>query len=263
MRSNPVKEALARGEAALGTMVTEFTTPGIARLAAGAGADFVLFDLEHSGYDYDRMRGVLAAAEASAAVPFLRVPDADYNYVARGLDIGALGVMVAAVESAEEAASIAAAARFPPAGRRGFGLLLQRDEFEPEGLAATLAKVNESTMTLAQIESRAGLEAVEEIAAVEGIDVLWIGHFDLSASLGIPGEFSSPQFVAAVDRVLAAAEACGKHVGMVCGSVDEGAELLARGFRLLAYSIDIVLYQDALREGLAGLAASRIGARVG
>jgi 2-dehydro-3-deoxyglucarate aldolase/4-hydroxy-2-oxoheptanedioate aldolase len=118
-------------------------------------------------------------------------------------------------------------------------------------------------MTLAQIESRAGLEAVEEIAAVEGIDVLWIGHFDLSASLGIPGEFSSPQFVAAVDRVLAAAEACGKHVGMVCGSVDEGAELLARGFRLLAYSIDIVLYQDALREGLAGLAASRTGAGVG
>ena len=259
MRSNPVKEALARGEVAFGTMVTEFATPGVARLAAGAGAEFILFDLEHTGYDYERMRNVLAAAEASYVVPFLRVPDADYQFVSRGLDIGALGVMVASVESAEEAASIAAAARFPPAGRRGFGLVLQRDDFLPAGLAATLEHVNEATMTLVQIETAAGLDAVEQIAKVDGIDVLWIGHFDLSASLGIPGDFANVRFRDAVDRVLAAGEASEKPVGMVCSSVEEGAELVSRGFRLLAYSIDIILYQDALRDGISRLEGVREG----
>lgn len=244
-------------------MVSEFTTPGIGRLAAGAGAEFILFDLEHTGYEYDRMRGVLAAAEASDVVPFLRVPDADYQFVSRGLDIGALGVMVASVESAEEAASIAAAARFPPLGRRGFGLLLQRDDFLPEGLAATLAHVNETTMTLAQIETAAGLEAVEEIAAVDGIDVLWIGHFDLSASLGIPGDFASDTFQRAVDRVLAAGAANGKPVGIVSATVDEGCEALDRGFRLVGYTIDILLYQDSLREGITRLTGHRDGLQPG
>ncbi len=259
MRTNPVKEALARGEVALGTMVTEFATPGIARLASGAGAEFILFDLEHTGYDYERMRNVLAAAEARNVVPFLRVPDADYQFVSRGLDIGALGIMVASVESAEEAASIAASARFPPVGKRGFGLLLQRDDFLPEGLPATLEHVNATTMTLTQIETAAGLDAVEQIAAVDGVDVLWIGHFDLSASLGIPGDFANARFRDAVDRVLAAGEKSGKPVGMVCSSVEEGAALLRRGFRLLAYSIDVLLYQDALRAGLSRLSDVRDG----
>jgi 2-keto-3-deoxy-L-rhamnonate aldolase RhmA len=256
VRENAVKRTLGAGGVALGTMVTEFTTPAIAQLAAGAGADFVLFDLEHSGYGSERMRTALAAARAFAAVPLLRVANADYHLVAGGLDLGALGVMAPRVESAAEARTVVEAARFPPEGRRGFGLLLERDEFEPAGLAATLAKVNAETLVLVQIETAAGLERVDEIAAVAGMDVLWIGHFDLTASLGIPGDFASPRYHDAVERVLAAGSAAGKPVGMVCSSVEEGAFLLERGFRLLAYSIDLLLYQDALRAGLAGLRAA-------
>jgi len=237
-------------------MVAEFATPGIARLAAGAGAEFVLFDLEHSGYGIERMRAVLAAARASDVTPFLRVPDAAYDLVARGLDIGALGLMVPAVESVEEARLIAESARFPPLGRRGFGLVF-RDDWEPEGVPATLEKANAETIVLAQIETAAGVDAVEEIAAVEGIDVLWIGHFDLSASLGVPGDFSSAAYGDAVDRILAAGAAAGTPVGMVCGSVEEGRRLLERGFRLLAYSFDLWIYQDALRAGIEGLAQAR------
>ncbi len=259
MRENPVKRALADGGVVIGTMVTEFATPGIARLAAGAGAEFVLFDLEHTGYDVERMRGVLAAAEASRVVPFLRVPDADYHFVSRGLDIGAMGLMVPSVESADEARAIAEAARFPPVGRRGFGLLLLRDEFEPDGLSATLRKVNEATMTLVQIETAAGVERVDEIAAVDGIDVLWIGHFDLTASLGIPGDFADARYTDALERVLAAGRAHGKPVGMVAGSVEEGTQPLERGFQLLAYGIDLLVYQDALRAGIDALAAARDG----
>jgi 2-dehydro-3-deoxyglucarate aldolase/4-hydroxy-2-oxoheptanedioate aldolase len=249
---NPVKRTLEQGGIALGTMVTEFATPGIARLAASAGADFVLFDLEHTGYGIERLRWVLAAARAADTVPFLRVPDSTYDLVARGLDVGALGVMVPQVESADEAAQVAAAARYPPVGRRGFGMTF-RDDWAPGGVAETLRHVNAQVLTLIQIETAAGLAAVDEIATVDGVDVLWIGHFDLTASLGIPGEFETATYRDALERVLDAGRRHGKPVGMVCSSVDEGRDLLARGFRLLSYGIDVWLYEATVRAGLDGL----------
>jgi 2-keto-3-deoxy-L-rhamnonate aldolase RhmA len=258
VRQNAVKRTLTGGGVALGTMVTDFATPSVARLAAEAGAEFVLFDLEHTSIGFERMRDVLAGARAADIATFLRVPDAAYDLVARGLDAGAQGVMVPAVESAEEARLVADAARFPPVGRRGFGLFY-RDDWEPDGVPATLQRANEETLVLAQIETAVGLERVEEIAAVDGVDVLWIGHFDLSASLGVPGDFESKDYLDALDRVLAVAEANGKPAGMVCGSVEEGRALLGRGFRCLAYAFDLWLYQDALRVGLAGLAQARVG----
>jgi 2-keto-3-deoxy-L-rhamnonate aldolase RhmA len=237
-------------------MVGEFATLGIARLAARAGAEFVLFDLEHSGYGIERMRTVLAAARSADVVPFLRVPDAAYDLVARGLDVGAMGVMVPAVESVEEARLIVESARFPPVGKRGFGLVF-RDDWEPEGVPATLDKANAETLVLVQIETAAGLEAVDEIAAVDGVDVLWVGHFDLSASLGVPGDFASSRFQDALDRILAAGREAEKAVGIVCGTADEGKTLIERGFRCVAYSFDLWIYEDALRVGIQGLAAAR------
>jgi 2-keto-3-deoxy-L-rhamnonate aldolase RhmA len=147
---------------------------------------------------------------------------------------------------------VADSARYPPVGRRGFGLFY-RDDWDPDGVPATLQRANEETLVLVQIETAAGLERVEEIAAVDGVDVLWIGHFDLTASLGVPGDFESDAYRDALDRVLAVAEANGKPAGMVCGSVEEGRALLGRGFRCLAYAFDLWLYQEALRAGIAGL----------
>jgi 2-keto-3-deoxy-L-rhamnonate aldolase RhmA len=155
VRDNGVKRTLAGGGVALGTMVGEFATLGIARLAARAGAEFVLFDLEHSGYGIERMRTVIAAARSADVVPFLRVPDAAYDLVARGLDVGAMGLMVPAVESVDEANLIVDAARFPPVGRRGFGLVF-RDDWEADGVPATLEKANAETLVLVQIETAAG-----------------------------------------------------------------------------------------------------------
>jgi 2-keto-3-deoxy-L-rhamnonate aldolase RhmA len=252
VRVNTVRADLAEGRRVVGTMVTEFATANVARLAARAGADFVLFDLEHSGYGIEHMRETLAAARGAEIVPFLRVPDAQYDLISRALDLGALGVMVPAVESGGEARLVADSARFPPVGKRGFGMLM-RDEWHADGVPATIDHANRQILTLVQIETAAGIEAVEEIAAVDGIDVLWIGHFDLSASLGIPGEFSSDAFTTAVDRVLDAGRRNGKPVGMVCGSVEEGLALFQRGFSILSYSIDIWLYEDVLQAGVSGL----------
>ena len=131
--------------------------------------------------------------------------------------------------------------------------------FLHEGVTATIEKANAETLVLVQIESAAGLDAVDEIAAVDGVDVLWIGHFDLTASLGIAGDFAHPRYHEAIDRVLAAGVRARKPVGMVCNTVQEGVGLVERGFRILAFAIDVYLYEDALRAGMEGLRTSLTG----
>ena len=252
MRENPVKRALAAGEIPIGTMVCEFLTTNVPRLVSSAGVDFVLYDLEHSGFGIDRLRDLLPATNATGVVPLVRVPDAVYDSISRALDLGALGVMIPACESADEARLLVESARFPPQGKRGFGLLYQ-DVWEPGGLPDTLAKSNAETLLIVQIETTAGLKVVEEIAAVEGIDVLWIGQFDLTASLGIPGQFSTDVFRDAVARIVAAARGAGKHVGMVCGTVEECRAMLSQGLSMIGYSFDTWLYEGALKAGVADL----------
>jgi 2-keto-3-deoxy-L-rhamnonate aldolase RhmA len=255
VRDNPVKRALAAGETPIGTMICEFMTTNVARLVHSSGADFVLYDLEHSGFGLDRLRDLLPSTNATGLVPLVRVPDAVYDSISRALDLGALGVMIPACENAAEARMLVESARFPPSGKRGFGLLYQ-DAWEPGGLPDTLAKSNAETLLIVQIETAAGLEAVEEIAAVDGIDVLWIGQFDLTASLGNPGAFDTDTFRDAVARIVAAAQAEGKHVGMVCGTVDECRAMLAEGLSMIGYSFDTWLYEGALRAGIEELRAS-------
>ena len=252
MRENPVKRALAAGGIPIGTMVGEFLTSNVPRLVNSAGADFVLYDLEHSGFGIDRLRDLLPATNATGVVPLVRVPDAVYDSISRALDLGALGIMIPACESADEARMLVESARFPPQGKRGFGLLYQ-DVWEPGGLPETLAKSNAETLLIVQIETAAGLEAVDEIAVVEGIDVLWIGQFDLTASLGIPGQFSTDVFRDAVARIVAAAQAAGKHVGMVCSTVGECRAMLSQGLTMIGYSFDTWLYEGALKAGVAEL----------
>jgi 2-keto-3-deoxy-L-rhamnonate aldolase RhmA len=251
MRENPVKRRLAAGEFVVGTMVQELMTPAVFGIAQAAGAEFVLLDQEHPAWGLERVREVIAAGRASEVVPFVRIPDAEYHFVARTLDAGALGVMIPSCSGVAEAQAVVSWAKYPPLGMRGFGL--PRCELEPEGVGATLAKANEEQMVIVQIETLAGLEEVEAIAQLDGIDLLWIGHFDLTASLGIPGDFESPGFEAAVERVLAAGAAAGKPVGLMVASVEDGRRFLELGFRCLAYGIDAWLYEDALRAGIVAL----------
>jgi 2-dehydro-3-deoxyglucarate aldolase/4-hydroxy-2-oxoheptanedioate aldolase len=256
VRENPVKRTLAEGRIALGTMVFEFDTTGIARLAAAAGAEFVVFDQEHTGWSVERMRTLLGTARACDFVPIVRAPAAQYHLLARPLDVGAMGVMVPMVESAEQARLVVDAARYPPLGRRGVGIVY-RDEWVDGDVAATMESANREVLVIAQIETASGIEQVDAIAAVEGIDVLWLGHFDLTASLGVPGQFESDAYHEAVGRLLAAAERRRKPVGIMSGTVEDGLAALERGFRCIAYSGDLWLYEQALRAGLAQLDAAR------
>jgi 2-keto-3-deoxy-L-rhamnonate aldolase RhmA len=255
MKPNPVKSKVNGGGVSIGAMMFEFATTGIGRIAAQAGAEFAVFDMEHTGWSVETIRMLIATTASSAAVPMVRIPATEYHFVARVLDMGAMGVMVPMVESAAQAQTIVASAKYPPAGRRGAAFGIAHDDYSGGDIVEKIQSANAQTLLIAQIETAAGVRNVNEIAAVEGIDVLWIGHFDLSNSLGIPGQFDHPQFREAVDQVLAACRQHGKTPGFMAADIATGKKLLDQGFRMLAYSGDLWLYQAALREGVTALQA--------
>ncbi len=259
MRTNTVKTKLAAGQIPLGTFVFEFNTPGIARIIAEAGADFLVFDMEHTGWSVETIRGLLASTRSTSLVPLVRVPTTEYDFIARVLDMGALGVMVPMVESAEQARTIVAAAKYPPEGRRGAAFGIAHDDYTGGDIVEKIRSANREGLLLAQIETAAGLTHVDEIAAVQGIDVLWIGQFDLSLSLGIPGELAHPRMIAAMDEVVAACHRHGKVAGIMAPDLASGCKLLKQGFRMLSYSGDLWTYQAALREALAALRSAAQG----
>jgi 2-keto-3-deoxy-L-rhamnonate aldolase RhmA len=255
MRENPLKRTLASGGAIVGLICLEFSSTGIARLVDAAGADFVMFDMEHSGWSIETVKQLLAASRASACVPLVRVSGVQRHLISRPLDLGALGLMVPMVESAEEARQIVEFARFPPQGSRGVGVYYP-DEIEADGLAASLEKANRNQLLIAQIETMRGVEQVDEIAEVDGIDLIWIGHFDLTTSLGVPGRFGHPLHARAVDRILAAAERAGKPVGSVANDVEHGKALLAQGYSAIVYC-DSLLFASSLGSAVSALRPPR------
>ena len=253
MKSNPVKATLRRGEPALGTMAFEFATTGLARIAAAAGAEFVIFDMEHTGWSFDTVRTLLASAGGAAVVPMVRVPATEYHFLARALDLGAMGLMVPMVESADQARQIVHFTKYPPAGRRGAAFGLAADDYRAVDAPAAMRSADLETLLIAQVETVRGLENVEEIAAVAEIDVLWVGQYDLTNFLGIPGATDHPAYLDAERRVLSAARRHGKAAGVLVMDAEQGRAALARGFRMLAYGGDLWIYQRALRDGLEAL----------
>src|SRR5689334_3755570 len=250
IRDNPVKSALAAGQRCYGAMVFEFFSPGLPQICRNAAAEFVMYDMEHTGLGFETLKTQLALCRGLGIVPMARVPRGEYHFIARALDVGALGVMVPMVASAAEAEHLVSCSRYPPHGRRGAAFGFAHDDYQGGDVVAKMAALNQRTMMIAQIETAEGLDNVEAIAAVPGIDALWIGQFDLTNFLGIPAQFRHPAYLAAVDRVLAACATHGKTAGMLATDDAWARDYVARGFRLMAYGIDQLLLQDALRHGL-------------
>ncbi|MFN0159743.1 MAG: HpcH/HpaI aldolase family protein [Burkholderiales bacterium] len=253
MRDNPVKQVLARGGRSLGAMIFEFFTPATPQLCSNAGAEFVLYDMEHSGLGFETLKTQFALCRGLAIVPMVRVPRGEYHFVARALDLGAIGVMAPMVGTAEEARELVACTRYPPLGRRGAAFGFAHDDYAGGDVAAKIAAIHARTLVIAQIETTEGLANVEAIAAVDGIDVLWLGHFDLTNFMGIPGRFDHPDYLAAVRRIALACESNGKTAAYLVTDMAQARMHVDAGYRMLGYGIDQMLLTAGLRQGLDGL----------
>ncbi|WP_213290839.1 aldolase/citrate lyase family protein [Bradyrhizobium sp. sGM-13] len=251
MRPNPLKPRLAAGGCAFGTMTFEFFTPGYPTICREAGAEFILYDMEHSGVGFETMKAQFAFCRGLDLVPLVRVPSDHYHYIARALDIGAMGIMVPMVETPEQAKAVVVCTRYPPAGRRGAAFnVAAHDDYSSGRETDKIAQANARTMVIALVETAKGIANVDAIAAVDGVDVVWLGHYDLTNFIGIPGEFDNPKFHAAVDGLVEACKKHGKTPGFLAGNEQWARNFRARGFRMIAYGVDTLLMQNALAHGI-------------
>ncbi|MCG8477735.1 MAG: aldolase/citrate lyase family protein [Spirochaetales bacterium] len=207
---------LKEGTRAVGTMIRFVRNPAIAWMIKNAGLDFYMYDMEHGPYSMETLSDSFAVARAAGVGGFVRVPELSKGYISRALDAGAVGVMVPMVESVEQAQRLVEWAKFAPVGKRGFGSNGGHTYYRaPDGgTLEFLTTANREVLTIAQIETADGVAAVEEIAAVEGIDALLVGPNDLALSLGVAGDLMGETLHTAIGRVAEGARKSGKVFGL-------------------------------------------------
>jgi 2-keto-3-deoxy-L-rhamnonate aldolase RhmA len=256
MAEKGLKELAGARAAKFGHFIVEFATPGIGHILKSAGCDFVLFDLEHSGFGFETVKSAVRYFEAADLPMIVRVPSKEYHHIARACDMGAEGIMLPMVGSAAEARRIVDSIKYTPDGRRGVALQVAHDRYRPGTVADKFSAANRRTTVFCQIETAEGVDNAEALAALPGVDCLWVGHFDLSVSLGVPGQFESKTFNDAIDRVIAAARKHDKALGRLVATVEQGVELYAKGFDFICYSGDVWVLHDALAEAITRLRAA-------
>ncbi len=258
MAARSLKRMAGNRELKVGHMIVEFATPGIGQILAAAGCDYALFDTEHSGFGYDTMKSVLRYMQAADLPTIVRVPSKEYHHIARAADMGAEGIMVPMVGTAEQARHVVDCLKYGPKGHRGVALQVAHDRYRPGEVMAKLRAANRFTTLFAQIESAEGVANADAIAATDGVDCLWVGHFDLSSSLGIAGQFDHPDFHAAIATVAKACKRRNKALGRLVPTVEAGVELYSQGHDFICYSGDVWAFYEvvstavkALRQGVA------------
>jgi 2-keto-3-deoxy-L-rhamnonate aldolase RhmA len=261
MADSNLKQMAQNRDLKLGHFIVEFATPGIGYILKNAGCEFALFDTEHSGFHHETMKSALRYFEAARLPAIVRVPSKSYHHVARALDMGAEGLMIPMVNNAEEARAVLDCMKYTPHGLRGVALGIAHDSYGGGEVLDKLAAANARTTFFAQIETAAGVDNADAIAALDGVDCLWVGHFDLSCSLGVPGQFEHPKFKDAVARVLEACAKHGKSAGRLVPDVKSGIDLNQDGFDFICYSGDVWVFQAAVKAGLDDIRAGCAGAK--
>ncbi len=241
-----LKELARAPEPKIGNFIVEFATPGIGHILKAAGLDFAFFDMEHSGFSFETLKSAIRYFEAARLPVIVRVPAQENDMLARACDMGAEGLIAPMISTAAQARAMVDSVKYFPQGRRGVGLQMAHDNYRAAPVADALQAANDRTAVICLIETAEGAENVDAIAAVTGVDGLWVGHFDLSVSLGIPGEFAHPRFTAAMARIVAAGKAHGKFLGRLVPDVDTGIAAYRQGFGLVCYSGDVWVLRDGL-----------------
>lgn len=246
--TNSVKEKMLRGEAAFGTLVS-MPSPSVAQVLAASGFDWLWFDQEHGPIPFDTLHNMINATAVGGdkCTPLTRVPADALWTVKPVLDAGALGVIFPFVENAEGAKAAIESTFYPPIGKRGFGPFHAGSRWGL-GLRDYAEQADDAILRVLMLESKDAVENAEEIMAVEGIDVAFLAPFDLSQSLGVPGQFDNPVYLEALDRLEKATEQAGAIMGTLVLDADMAKAKLDRGYRFLMLSLDVALLDSAARE---------------
>ncbi|MEZ5356145.1 MAG: aldolase/citrate lyase family protein [Bryobacteraceae bacterium] len=239
-------EALSRGERTIGAFLST-GYPVNAELVGQSGYDFVIIDLEHGMGSERDILGQMHALSATGTAGLVRVESHDRQRVHRILDLGAHGIMFPRVDTAQQARDCVAAMRYPPRGVRGVATLVRASGYGKD-FDGYRDSSEAELLTILQIETAEAVRNVEQIAAVEGAGVLFVGPFDLSTSLGVFRQYDHPVFVEAVEKTIAAAKRHGRPLGILLPSPADLGRYHDLGFRLITCGADTSMLQSAARE---------------
>ena len=231
-----------------GAMIFEFFSPGIPIILKNAGCEFIIFDMEHGGLSLEQFKVLATISNSNQISPLIRIPEVSYNYVARALDLGASGIMAPMVNTAEEAMKVVKSSKYPPEGIRGAGFGFAHDNYNNQNPLKYIKKANDELINIIQIETKYGLENVESIAAIDGVDCLWVGHFDLTNFLGIPGDFTSSIYLDAIKRVVEAGKMNKKSLGIMVNNNDELEMYSELGFNMIAVGTEMNILSRSISQ---------------
>lgn len=241
-------QRLRAGELLVGTMVT-LHTPEIPEILAGTGFDWLFIDAEHGAYNPQQALSMLQAAGDCPCV--IRVPCDDEIWIKKALDIGAAGIIVPQVHTAEQAARIIGRCKYSPEGNRGVGI--GRAHRYGMGFEDYIARANRDTAVILQAESREAIENIDAIAGVTGVDAILIGPYDLSASLGKTGQINDPEVVDAISTIAASCRTAGIRLGIFGVRAEAVTPYIAQGFTLITAGVDTLFIINSARTTLAGV----------
>jgi len=219
--------------------------------AAGlAGLDFIILDTEHGPVSLEKLHDHVRAARLTPMASVIRVKGVDAHAIGSALDTGADGVQIPNVSTARQAEEAVQAARFHPFGRRGVCRFVRAASFGAQEKVSYFSDANEKVVIL-QVEGVEGVKNLPEILAVQGFDVLFIGPYDLSQSIGLPGEVDSPQVRALINEISSAAKAANKTLGIFCDTPDALRNYRRNEIPYIAYSVDMSIFRDAVSKLIA------------
>ena len=247
---NRIREKFLNHELAVGTF-TQLTSTVAVEALGRTGLDYVLIDTEHSAVGIEFLSSAITAADAAGIVPLVRINDIARSKVLQPLDYGAQGLIVPAVETVEQVRRLVEYAKFPPVGNRGFCPTRDGgygyDEVSMQGTDVYFAHANQETLLIPQCETVGCLEHIEEITAMDGVDGIFVGPFDLSIALGRPMAFDCDEMRAALDRILNACHKNNKMAFIFCGDAQAAKARAAQGFDSVTAGLDIMALVDSYR----------------
>lgn len=257
MRVNQTRERLEKGETVFGSGLQVYRSPEIARTFAAAGFDYVFIDMEHGAFNLETVQDMIKASVDCGITPIVRVAELLYSLCARLLDAGAQGIILPRVEDPELLKEALSWLRFPPRGKRGYGVNPTMIGYEGRGFQEIIEHQNRNTLSVVQFESTTALERADELLTVPNLDIIMVGPADLSISLGIPGQFDHPLLISTVEKVI---EKCNQH-GIIPGIQTRSTAMAKfwaeRGMRFVGAGAEHGLLLEKSRETVAQLRSAR------
>lgn len=243
-----LKEYLKKNEFVLGTMVSEIATPNIARMLKAGGFSFIVIDCEHGYFDYSQTAGIVGIANGIALPVIIRIPEIRREVITKYMDMGADGLLVPMTGTRQDVETVVKYAKYLPIGQRGVSTQRAHTEYDPPALTEYFKQANDRTVIFAQIETCEGIENIEEILAVAGVDGVLIGPNDMACDCKTPGDFHTDKMQENIEKVIKAAQRAGKPSGMISGNIPFLKECREKGMTVFSCNSETGMILKASRQ---------------